>query len=367
MDGLRIDGTQAMHDTSPTHILSELSRRVRAAAHPRHVLLVGENEPQDVRALQPVEHGGWGLDAVWCDDFHHSARVALTGRHDGYHGDHRGSAQEFISAARHGFLFQGQCYQWQGKPRGTPALGRDPASFAHYLQNHDQVANTLCGQRLSAITSPAGLRAATALLLLGPQTPMLFMGQEFGASSPFCFFADAPVGQDAGAWEARRASVAQFASHADPAAQALVPDPADEQSFLRCKLDFGERARRGPLLALHRDLLRLRRQDRPPGGPPASGADGAVLGERALVLRWRAAAGERLLLVNLGAELDFRPAPEPLLAPPADQRWQPAWSSDDIAYGGPGIAPVQQDGGWRLPGASATLLHAVPLHPEGTP
>jgi maltooligosyltrehalose trehalohydrolase len=127
---------------------------------------------------------------VWNDDFHHSAMVALTGRREAYYGDHQGTPQELISALKWGYLFQGQRYRWQGKERGTPTLDLAPARFVAFIQNHDQVANSLRGQRVHRLTSPARLRALTALLLLGPATPMLFQGQEFWASSPFLYFAD---------------------------------------------------------------------------------------------------------------------------------------------------------------------------------
>jgi len=149
--------------------------------------LIAENEPQKIKTIVPVEQGGHGLDAMWNDDFHHSSRVALTGRHDGYFHDHRGRAQEFISAAKRGFLFQGQYYHWQKQPRGTPLTTQPAWAMVTFVQNHDQVGNTLYGQRLHQLTSPGRLRAMTAFLLLAPQTPLLFMGQEFAASQPFPF------------------------------------------------------------------------------------------------------------------------------------------------------------------------------------
>src|SRR5262249_35756148 len=131
-----------------------------------------------------------GLDALWNDDFHHSAMVALTGRAEAYYSDSRGTPQEFISAAKYGYLFQGQYYRWQRQPRGMPGLDLPPTAFVAYLQNHDQVANSSRGWRGHRLTSPGKWRAMTALLLLGPSTPMLFQGQEFAASNPFLYFAD---------------------------------------------------------------------------------------------------------------------------------------------------------------------------------
>jgi maltooligosyltrehalose trehalohydrolase len=286
LDGLRLDATQSIHDTSRPHILALIAQRARAQAHPRRIILTAENEPQDVRYLAPFEAGGFGLDAMWNDDFHHCARVALTGRREGYYHDYRGRPQEFVSAAKHGFLYQGQYYHWQEQPRGTPALDQPAWAFIGFIQNHDQVGNTLYGERLHRITSPGRLRAMTALLLLAPHTPLLFMGQEFGASQAFAFFADhdAQLGREVHA--GRREFLSQFVNYAVPAAQARVPDPADEASFRDSKLDQSERDRHAELYALHRDLLRMRRQDPVIARQDRRALDGAVLGERAFVLRW---------------------------------------------------------------------------------
>src|SRR5207253_1930039 len=133
--------------------------------------------------------GGHGLDAMWNDDFHHAARVALTGQTEAYYADYRGRPQEFVSMAKFGFLFQGQWYAWQKQRRGTSSLGAPRRSFVWFLQNHDQIANSALGQRIDRFTSPPALRAMTALLLLGPAHALLFQGQEFGASAPFVYFA----------------------------------------------------------------------------------------------------------------------------------------------------------------------------------
>ncbi len=361
LDGLRLDATQCIHDDSTPHLLAEMTARVRATAGSRPIILVAENEPQDGQLMAPLSEGGCGLDAMWNDDYHHSARVALTGRPDGYFHDHRGTAQEFVSAIRHGFLFQGQHYAWQDQPRGTPVLHQRAASFVHFTQNHDQVANTFYGQRLHELTSPGRLRAITALTLLGPQTPMLFMGQEFNASAPFTFFADHEPELAAKVLAGRREFISQFKSYATHLAQQAILDPADEDTFTRCKLDFTERQKNAPIYALHQDLLRLRREDPVIAAQRRELIDGAVLSERAFVLRWFGGSqGDRLLVINLGEELDFRPAPEPLLAPPRGQAWQMRWCSDEPAYGGPGAISPVQDKGWRLSSECAALLVACP-------
>ncbi|CAN7350500.1 malto-oligosyltrehalose trehalohydrolase [Rhizobacter sp. LjRoot28] len=361
LDGLRLDATQSMHDASPLHIVAELtaSARETAAATGRRIVVVAENEPQQIHTVDPQERGGHGLDGLWNDDFHHSARVAATGRHEGYFHDHRGHAQEFVSAVKRGFLFQGQHYGWQNQPRGSQVTDQPAAAFIVFTQNHDQVANTLDGRRLTRLTSPARNRTLTALLLLGPQTPMLFMGQEFAASTPFTFFADHVPDLARQVWAGRREFVAQFEPFASAEAQALVLDPAAESTFRACKLDFTERATHAPVYRLHRDLLALRRTDPVIAAQRRDAIDGAVLGDDAFILRWfDAACGDRLLLVNLGHERRVSPVPEPLLAPPRGHAWRRVWSSDDPAYDGPGITEPQVADGWRLPGESAIFLRA---------
>jgi maltooligosyltrehalose trehalohydrolase len=356
-DGLRLDATQNIYDESADHILAALARRVRAAAGGRATLLVNENEPQHVRLVRPVSQGGYGLDALWNDDFHHSAMVALTGRNEAYYTDYLGRPQEFIAAAKHGYLYQGQWYRWQKQRRGTPTFGLPPETFVNFLQNHDQLANSADGRRVQALTSPGRLRAMTALLLLGPGTPMLFQGQEFAASSPFLYFADHKPELAEQVARGRAEFLRQFPSLACPAMQERLPDPGDHATFERCKLDQDERRRHAEAYALHRDLLRLRRQDPVFAAQRPGGVDGAVLGAQAFVLRIFGTGGDdRLLLVNLGRDLPLAPAPEPLLAPPMNKAWEVRWSSEDPRYGGQGAPPLETDNVWTIPGEAALVL-----------
>ena len=363
LDGLRIDATQQIFDDSPRHILAEICEAIRAAAGGRKILLIGENEPQRAELLRPGDPDAPHLDALWNEDFHHSAMVAATGRDEGYYSMHRGTPQELISAARWGWLYQGQIYPWQEKPRGTATMDLPPARFVNYIQNHDQVANTLDGRRFHLQTSPGRARALTAYFLLAPGTPMLFMGQEWGASTPFFFFAD--FGGDLGAayHKGRREFLEQFRNLASPEMQALIPDPTDAALFTRSKLDWGERARppHDEWLALHADLLRLRREDAVFRAQDAGRLHGAVLGPEAFLLRFFGEGGDdRLLLVNLGAGLLFSPPAEPLLAPPAKRRWSVIWSSEAPRYGGIGAGEPQTGQGWCLPGQAALVCAAEP-------
>ncbi len=308
LDGLRIDATQSLFDTSDEHIIAAIAGRVREAAGGRRTLVVGENEPQDSKMIRPVAEGGYGLDAVWADDFHHAAMVAATGRREAYYADYRGTPQEFVSACRRGFLWQGQWDARQGKRRGSSTMGVDRSRFVFYLQNHDQLANSARGDRLDRLTSPGHYRALTALLLLGSGTPYLFQGQEFASSSPFLYFGDLEPKVAEGMHEGRRMFLKQFASLATPEMQANVPRPHDPLGFAASKLDHSERAegRHAEAYALHGDLLALRREHEAFRSP---GVDGATLAPEAFALRFSGPdGGERLLLVNLGPDLRLDPS-----------------------------------------------------------
>ena len=358
LDGLRIDATQAIHDDGPSHILGELSTQARRVARQRSIVLIAENESQEIRAVRPVDEGGWGLDAIWSDDFHHVSRVAVTGRREAYYTDYLGTPQELVSAVKRGFLYQGQRYEWQDKPRGT-VVGQETASrFVFYIQNHDQIGNTLMGDRLHTMTSPGRYRAITAFWLLSPQTPMLFMGQEFAASSPFLFFVDF-AGQDLGpkVRKGRQEFLSQFPSYASKDAQASMLDPNDPSVFERSKLDWSERHEHAPVYRLYGDLLRLRREDLVFSAQARDRLDGAVLGSHAFAIRYFEETGyDRLLIVNFGTDLHLVPAPEPLLAPQTTGYWHLMWSSDHPQYGGPGAVNPLSYKGWHIPAESATVF-----------
>jgi maltooligosyltrehalose trehalohydrolase len=357
-DGLRLDATQSIFDDSTPHVLTEIGDRVRQAASGRKSLVVAENEPQDAILLRPPTAGGYGLDASWNDDFHHSAIVALTGHADAYFSDHRGTAQELLSAMKHGYLFQGQHYAWQHKRRGTPTFGIPPEQFVVFLENHDQVANSGRGVRLHRRSSLGRLRAMRGLMMLGPCTPMLFQGEEFGSSARFTYFANHRGKLAELVRKGRSEFLAQFPGWETEEARAHIADPSAWSTFESCKLDAGEREHDGELGSFFRDLFALRRNDSTIREQGAHGMDGAVLAEAAFVLRLFGALAEndRLIVVNLGRDRKLVPAPEPLLAPPRDRRWSLLWSSDDLRYGGDGALSPETDEGWRLRGESTVLL-----------
>jgi maltooligosyltrehalose trehalohydrolase len=357
LDGLRLDATQQIFDSSPDHILKEITLAVRTAARGRATIVVAENEPQQSRLARPIEQGGYGIDCLWNDDFHHSAAVALTGHNEAYYTDYKGTPQEFISAVKYGYLYQGQRYKWQKKRRGSPAFGLRPAQFVTFIQNHDQVANSGRGLRVSELTSSGKHRALTALLLLAPGTPMLFQGQEFAASTPFFYFADHSAETAKLVREGRAGSLAQFRSLKTSEMRSLFTDPGSIETFQKSKLDFKDRQRNATFYYMVKELIAMRRRDQAFRTQISGALDGAVLGDDAFVLRFFVKdKQDRLLVVNLGLDLHLDPAPEPLLAPPEGCRWTLRWSSEDPRFGGHGTYPLDSEENWRIPGHAAVVL-----------
>ncbi len=361
LDGLRIDATQEMHDDSPRHILADIGRVAHKAAGNRDIVLIAENESQRTILVRPEKAGGYGLDALWNDDFHHSALVALTGRNEAYYSDYLGTPQEFVSAAKYGYLYQGQWYKWQGQRRGTPTLDLPPSAFVNFIQNHDQVANTARGERPNSIATRGKYRAITALLLLAPGTPMLFQGQEFGATTPFLYFCDHRAEISKQVREGRAKFLAQFRSLSLPEMQPVFADPGNPHTFEMSKLDFSQRDKNAEAYQLHKDLIALRREDAVFSDPRYRALDGAVLSADAFVLRYFSEwNGHRLLVVNLGTDLYLSPGPEPLLAPLSGKSWHVIWSSEDPKYGGLGTFPPDTGDNWRIPGNSAVAFSSEP-------
>jgi maltooligosyltrehalose trehalohydrolase len=361
-DGFRFDALHAVHDRSSEYIIGTVGRAARKAAGARGIILIAENDRQEVRMVRPRDEGGDDLDGMWNDDFHHSAVVALTGRKEAYFSDYRGAPQEFISAAKYGFLYQGQALSWRKALRGSSTLGIAPETFVCFIENHDQIANTGPGERVRFQTSPARYRAMTALLLLGPWTPLLFQGEEFGASSPFIFFADIGDASVRDAIRKGRAEwLAPFLSLSEEEAWKALPAPDDPEVFARCKLDFSEREKNRDLYHLHIDLLKLRREDSRFRGQVPEGVDGAVLGPASFVLRYFSEEyDDRLLLVNFGERQVLHPASEPLLAPPLGYMWEMLWTSESPRYGGTSSVAVATQEQWILPAESTVALR--PTH-----
>ncbi|KYF78010.1 malto-oligosyltrehalose trehalohydrolase [Sorangium cellulosum] len=256
IDGLRLDATHAILDDTEPHILREIAERARAAGGGRRVVVIAEDSLNDTRLVTPAEQGGHGLDGVWADDFHHELRVLFAGDRDGYFEDHRGTAEDIAATIRKGWLYEGQVSKHAGKPRGTPAEPVPPPRFVHCIQNHDQIGNRALGDRLGAAVSPAAFRTMSALLLITPYTPLLFMGQEWNARTPFQYFTDHNAELGRLVTEGRRREFQYFTSFSG----AEVPDPQDPRTLQRSKLDWSERQRpeHAGVLAWYRELLGLR-------------------------------------------------------------------------------------------------------------
>ena len=338
VDGYRVDAAQQIYDASPEHMVAALTRVTRETAAPREVIVLAEHEPQHARLMRPVSAGGYGLDGVYNEDLHHSVRVALTGTHEAYTSDYRGTSREWLSAALHGFLFQGQYYPWQSARRGAPALDCPSHQFIAFLENHDQVANAAVGRRLIDVTSAPAWRAMTALLLLGPWTPLLFQGQEWASRTPFGYFSDHEPDLQAAVFQGRQAFLSQFTRLAAEYEGATV-EAIGRPAFQACRLDHDFDAAAEPAWRMCRDLLSLRRHDAALGQHAARLA-GSTLDDRTLLLRFigHVAHEDRLLVVNLGPDFDFACAPDPLVAPPELFCWSVLWCSEDRGYGGVGIA-----------------------------
>lgn len=341
LDGLRLDATHALFDQSPTHLLAELGEVVRqAAGSERSVVLIAEDARNDVRLIRPREQGGLGLDGVWADDFHHAVHVLLTGEREGYYVDYGGTAEEVARTIASGFLYQGELSPYRGAERGTLVTDEPASAFVFCLQNHDQVGNRAFGERLSSLVSPEAYAVASALLLLAPQTPLLFMGQEFAASSPFLFFCDHSPALGALVTQGRRREFARFSAFDDPRRRDQIPDPQAEETFRRSKLDLSERQRHPGVYALYQELLTLRRGDPVLCQPDRRRTRAVAIGERAVAIyRWNE-CGERLILANFGPPIKKQAVRAALPPEWLDRPWSVALSTREPRFGLGSVLPV---------------------------
>jgi maltooligosyltrehalose trehalohydrolase len=260
IDGLRVDACRTLIDESPRHLLAEMQARVRETADPRRVLMIAEDSRNLAHIVEPEDRGGWGFDAVWADDLHHQLRVALAGDRDGYYRDFTGSPEDTARTLGDGWFFQGQRSEHFGELRGTDPRAVPPRRFIVFVQNHDQTGNRARGERLHHEIDAPEWRAASALLMLAPETPLLFMGQEWGASSPFQYFTDHDGGLGRLVAEGRRRELGAFRAFSDEEAKERIPDPQAERTFAQSRLDWQERSREphASILRLYRSLLALR-------------------------------------------------------------------------------------------------------------
>ncbi|MEO8601229.1 MAG: malto-oligosyltrehalose trehalohydrolase [bacterium] len=318
-DGLRLDATHAQFDEGPRHFLSELRDRVRRAHRPAALphatrpLLIAEDERNLARLTLPRRRGGYALDAVWADDFHHQVRRALAGDSEGYFAHFSGSMRDLAATLQRGWFHRGQRHR-SGRQRGTDPAGLTPAQFVFCLQNHDQIGNRAFGERLHHQISAPAWRAATTLLLCAPQTPLLFMGQEWAASTPFRFFTDHAPALGRLVTRGRRAEFGAFSAFADARLRARIPDPQAAATWRASRLDWSER-RRAPhasVLRLHQALLALRRREPLLHCRGWRGFHAAPIGNWGIVLLRRRSGRATLTVVALrrGGRVDLCDRPD---------------------------------------------------------
>ncbi len=295
-DGLRLDAVHAVVDPSPAHVLSELVSMARAL--PVGKTLIAEDDRNDPALVEAV-----GFDAVWADDFHHAVRVSLTGERDGYYAGYAPGAATIARAVNRGWIYEGQTYAPTGRARGAVADALPAEAFVYCIQNHDQVGNRALGDRLTASVSLDAYRMASAVLLFLPMTPLLFMGQEWAASSPFQYFTDHEPELGRLVSAGRREEFKHFAAFSDPAARERIPDPQAVETFERSRLRWSERDEgdHAAVLALYRELLALRRSDEVLREPSREGLFADAVGD-VLRVRRRKGSSERVLVANLSSE-----------------------------------------------------------------
>lgn len=352
IDGFRFDATHAIFDASPTHVLAELAEAAEAAGGAAgKPYLIAESHENDVRYVTARSLGGFGFDGVWADDFHHAVRTMLLGERDGYLRGFDGRLSTLARTIRHGFFFEGQFDEGFGGHRGTRAREVPWSSFVYCIQNHDQVGNRAFGQRLNAGASHADFLAATVLLLLLPQVPLLFQGQECLSTRPFQYFTDHEGELGVAVSEGRRHEFAAFRAFSSPLTQAAIPDPQDERTFRRSVLDsddgdYGE----GKLAReLHTAVLALRSEDlvfrayRESRLPIATRTQG-----RCLVLDFACASGRRRVVANFGQRVN--------VSLPGGTGASILLQSNDGRFGGNGVETVLHDGQISVPAHATVVL-----------
>lgn len=342
IDGLRLDATHAIQDDRARHFITELTARVRESVDGRRVYVIAEDHRNLARMVRPEGEGGWGLDGVWADDFHHDVRVAMAGDNEGYFRDYEGSAQALATVLNRGWQFVGQYSSYLEEHRGSDPSGIPPRRFVFCIQNHDQVGNRALGDRLHHQIDLAAYRAASALLLTAPATPLLFMGQEWATGSPFLYFTDHPEPLGSMVTEGRRHEFRHFSDFREPDAVERISDPQAEETFRRCVLDHKERERE-PHASMHRlysTLLMLRRTEPALRYSRIGSFEAFALTDATLLIRQDAEVGASLLvLIQMDGPGRVDLAGHPALAGLDGARCQIALTTEDRPYAADPMPP----------------------------
>jgi maltooligosyltrehalose trehalohydrolase len=335
IDGFRLDATHTVRDDSARHILAEIADVV----HAQGGFIIAEDERNEPRVVNSRDLGGWGFDGVWADDFHHVVRVMMTGEREGYYANFQGNSTELAQTLAHGWFYRGQTESASGVARGGDPAGLAAQQFVYCISNHDQVGNRAFGERLSHVTSTAAYRAASALLCLVPQTPMLFMGQEWAASTPFKFFTDHEAELGKAITSGRRREFRHFSAFRDSAVLETIPDPQARGTFLDSKLpweEMHEPAHAGVLL-LYWEFLELRRTHAAFRGSNRDNRVVLDLGDGIVALLFGHVGHFRFAVMTDSVGGHKMPSlDDERLAPGGGRDWRPLLSSNEIRFGGDG-------------------------------
>ncbi len=362
-DGLRLDATHAILDDSPKHFLAELTTRVHDALPNRRVHLIAEDHRNLAHMMQPVSEGGYGLDGVWADDFHHQMRRLLAGDNEGYYRDFTGTTEDLATTIRQGWFFTGQESIHLEGPRGSDPSGLPPRSFVLCIQNHDQTGNRAFGERLNHQIDLAAYKAASAVLMFIPATPLLFMGQEWAASTPFRFFADHNEELGKLVTAGRREEFKHFSAFSDPKQREKIPDPQAVETFEACRLvwDEANQAPHAGVLALYKKLLGFRR-DEPSLSDPKAECLVSAINENAIAIYRKADQGTALLMVcQFKGSGDVAIDEIPGVKDVANRSWEFEFATEGAPFSegaGPNVDQLAERKKLSLSGPMAVVLRA---------
>jgi maltooligosyltrehalose trehalohydrolase len=357
IDALRLDAVHAIYDTGAKHFLQELREHVNQLEEQenRKFLLIAESDLSDVRLINPIEKGGYGLDAQWFDDYHHAIHTLVTGELEGYYEDY-GKPEQLQKALQHTFVYNGLYSEHRKKTLGTDATNNPPQQFVVGSQNHDQVGNRMLGERLTQLVSFEMLKTVAGLVILSPYVPMLFMGEEYGEENPFLYFVSHG---DKDLVEAvrkgRRAEFSAFAWKGE------APDPQSKDTFNQSKLQwsYGHNKRQNQLREFYKQLIQLRKTS-PALAKPDKQQMQVQMESDSLVLHmiYEGDNPQLYCLFNISKQ----PKTTKLLHTSSGGTWQSTLHSADVTWGGPGtenLQPLQEQSTVVLPPESLLILNQL--------